>query len=134
MFDFENPFKVEEDEILEEATPNWEDAEWEDVCDDPEHQAEGRRRFAEIENFRACADKEKQELFENFHAKSARRRRERIQIDALRYAGIAMACGLLAYFCGSYCINWLAWILGCIGGVFAIISSYGFGIAKEMSR
>ena len=45
---------------------------------------------------------------------------------------IAMACGLLAYACSYYGINWLAWTIGTAASIFAIISSYGFGRVYEM--
>lgn len=142
MFDFENPFEVAADiaaaaEQVEELTacdhetadtePDWENAEWEEVCGRP-----ARNAAAGDAEMKAKHDKEKQEMFEHFHIKAAQRKKERTLIDALRYAGIAAACGLLAYVCGDHGIRWLTWILGIAGFLSAIVSSYGFGKAHEM--
>ena len=120
MFDFENPFKdaidQAEEEILDEefdeatAEPDWENAEWEEVCNRPARNAEAGT------------------------VKSNRGRKKYVLIEAIRHAGLALCCGMLAYACANYGINWLVWILGCAGGAFAIVSSYCFGIAHEMSR
>lgn len=142
MFDFENPFKdaidQAEEEILDEefdeatAEPDWENAEWEKVYGRPARNvAMGTAEYAEM---KAAHAKEKQEMFEHFHIKAAHRKKERTLIDALRYAGIAAACGLLSYVCGDHGIRWLTWILGIAGFLSAIVSSYGFGKAHEMGR
>jgi len=143
MFDYENPFKdaidqAEAEEILDEefdeatAEPDWENAEWEKVYGRPARNvAAGTAEYAEM---KATHDKEKQELFENFHSKAFRRRKERTMVGALRYAMVAAGCGLLTYFCGTHGISWLAWILGFASACSAMIASYGFGIVREMSR
>lgn len=143
MFDFENPFKnainqAEEEEILDEefdeatAEPDWKNAEWEEVCGRPSRNAAaGAAEYAEM---KATHDKEKQEMFEHFHADRARRRLERMQIDATRYGLAAVLAGVLAYITGTHGISWLAWLLGITGGALAIISSFGFGVVREMSR
>lgn len=125
MFDFENPVDQPEDNP-------WQDAEFERVVNAPEHQAEAYRRVADCDEMKAAHDKEKQEILEDFHSKAVHRRKERTQIAAYRYALIALACGLLAYACGYYGINWLAWTIGIAAGAFAITSSYGFGRVYEM--
>ena len=130
MFDFENPVMEEEGEILEETAPDWLDEEWDKVCDDPKHQAEGERRAAKT----AALENDREQMFNNFYAKSYRRRKERIQISALRYAGLALCCGVLTYICGTHGLSWLAWILGIAGGTLAVISSYGFGVAHGMGK
>lgn len=139
MFDFENPFDentdvAEKSAPIEEAAPDWENADWEDVCNNPQHQAEGRRRVAERDAFKAESDKEKQEMFENFHEDRWQHRLERMQIDAARYGLAAVLAGVLAYITGTHGISWLAWLLGITGGALAIISSFGFGIVREMNR
>ena len=156
MFDFENPFKVAADiaaatEQVEELTacdletadtePDWENAEWEEVCSNPQHQAEGAERAAraaalenQCDTMAAQHQQERAELFGNFYENEYRRRRERTLIKALRYGALAVGCGLLTYVCCDHSISWLAWLLGSAGVVFSTISGYGFGIAREMSR
>ena len=151
MFDCENPFMVtaqaaEEDipagdPAMMDAEPYWENAEWEEVCSNPKHQAEGAERAAraavlenQCDTMAAQHQQERSELFSNFYEKEYRRRRERTLIKALRYGALAVGCGLLTYVCCDHSISWLAWLLGSAGVVFSTISGYGFGIAHEMSR
>lgn len=138
MFDFE---KEEMAEVSKEVTPSWENAEWEEVCNNPQHQAEAAERAAraaDMENQRETMDAQHQqaceELFGNFYEKEYRRRRERTLVKALRYGALAVGCGLLTYVCCKHSISWLAWLLGSAGVVFSTISGYGFGVAHEMSR
>ena len=124
MFYLENPFAVETLPV-ENAVA---DAEWENIVNAPERQAEVDLRAADRE-----AEQENREmLLADFHDRSEQRRKERTQRTAYRYALLAMACGLLAYACGYYGINWLAWTIGAAAGAFAITSSYGFGRVHEI--
>ena len=151
MFDYENPFMVaaqaaEEDipagdPAMMDAEPDWENAEWEEVCNNPQHQAEGAERAARaaaLENqcdmMAAQHQQERAELFGNFYENEYRRRRERTLINALRYGALAVGCGLLTYVCCDHGISWLSWLLGSAGVVFSTITGYCFGIAREMSR
>ena len=124
MFDFENPFAAETLPV-ENAVA---DAEWENIVNAPERQAEGDLRAADRE-----AEQENREmLLADFHDRSEQRRKERMQRTAYRYALLAMACGLLAYACGYYGINWLACVIGAAAAAFAVTSSYGFGRVHEI--
>ena len=124
MFYLENPFAVETLPV-ENAVA---DAEWENIVNAPERQAEVDLRAADRE-----AEQENREmLLADFHDRSEQRRKERTQRTAYRYALLAMACGLLAYACGYYGINWLAWIIGAAAAAFAVTSSYGFGRVHEI--
>lgn len=151
MFDYENPFmeaaQAAEEDIpvcdptMMDAEPDWENADWEEVCSNPKHQAEGAERAAraaalenQCETMDAQHRQDREELFGNFYEKEYRRRRERTLIKSLRYGALAVGCGLLTYVCCDHSISWLAWLLGSAGVVFSTISGYGFGIAREMSR
>lgn len=143
MFDYENPFKedpqpVEEipacDPTMMEEGPGWENADWEEVCNNPQHKAEGAKRAARTAAMEAQRKQDREELFSNFYENGYRRRRERTLIKALRYGALAIGCSLLTYVCCEHSINWLAWVLGSAGVVLSIVSGYGFGIAREMSR
>ena len=124
MFDFENPFAVETLPV-ENAVA---DAEWENIVNAPERQAEGDLRAADRE-----AEQENREmLLADFHDRSEQRRKEWMQRTAYRYALLAMASGLLSYACGYYGINWLAWLIGAAAAAFAVTSSYGFGRVHEI--
>lgn len=104
--------------------------EWEDQVNNPEHQEQGNQREFEIENLK----KDRNELFADFHSRSAERRLHRLQIDACRYAFIAFCCMALAFISGNYGIDWLTWLFGIIAGILALISSYGFGCVHVMSK
>lgn len=123
MFDFENPFSQAAQLADDPVETDWENAELEPIVNSPEHSAEGDKRAAASE----AEDADREELLANFHERCERRRKERTQISACRYGVIALACGLLAYACSYYGINWLAWIIGIAAVAFAITSSYGFG-------
>lgn len=129
MFDFEKE---------EQATMKaFEDGDWEQITDAhaTAEEVSGRATArAATADPHAIKSEARKELFEDFYENNFQRRRQRTQIDAFRYALIALGGGILAYVCSRYGINWLAWILGCAGGAFAIVSSYGFGIAREMGR
>lgn len=128
MFDYENPFAQAAQLAEDTGETDWDDAEWEPVVNAPEHQADADQRAAASE----AEDADREALLTNFHERCGQRRKERTQRTAYRYALLAMACGLLAYACGYYGINWLAWIIGIAAGAFAITSSYGFGRVYEM--
>ena len=128
MFDFENPFSQAAQLAEDTGETDWDDSEWEPVVNAPEHQADADQRAAASE----VEDADREALLTNFHERCEKRRRERTQISAFRYAVIALACGLLAYACSYYGINWLAWTIGTAASIFAIISSYGFGRVHEI--
>lgn len=128
MFDFENPFAQETHLSEDPVETDWENAEWEPVVNAPDHQADADQRAAASE----AEDVDREALLANFHERCEKRRRERTQITACRYGMLALACGLLAYACSYYGINWLVWIIGIAAGAFAITSSYGFGRVREI--
>ena len=128
MFDFENPFAQETQLSEDPVETDWENAEWESIVDDPRHRAECDQMAAD----REAAQENREMLLADFHERSEQRRKERTQRTAYRFALLAMACGLLAYACGYYGINWLAWTIGAAAGAFAITSSYGFGRVHEI--
>lgn len=128
MFDFENPFAQETQLSEDPVETDWENAEWECIVDDPRHRAECDQRASD----REAEDADRETRVANFHARCERRRRKQTQRTAYLYALLAMASGLLAYACGYYGINWLAWTIGAAAGAFAITSSYGFGRVYEM--
>ena len=142
MFDFENPFmeavqKAEEETFTScepAAKTNWNDAEWDEVYNRPSRNVTADHYAAEYSQMKAEHDKEKQSLFENFHAKAYHRRKDRTMVKALRYTVAAIGCGFLDYFCRTYDISWLTWLLGFASAGAAMIASYGFGIVREMSR
>lgn len=111
--------------------------EWEGVVNSLRHKEEGDQREAErkiAEEAKANANSKEKEMFANFHEERAQHRLERIQIDAARYGVSAVLAGVLAYITGTNGISWLAWLLGIVGGVLAIVSSFGFGIARGIGK
>lgn len=111
--------------------------EWEGVVNSLRHKEEGDRREAERKiaaEAKANANSKEKEMFAHFHEERAQHRLERIQIDAARYGVAAVLAGVLAYITGTNGISWLAWLLGIVGGVLAIVSSFGFGIARGIGK
>lgn len=111
--------------------------EWEGVVNSLRHKKEGDQREAERKiaaEAKANANSKEKEMFANFHEERAQHRLERIQIDAARYGVAAVLAGVLAYITGTNGISWLAWLLGIAGGVLAIVSSFGFGIARGIGK
>lgn len=102
--------------------------EWDGIVNNPERKAAADRRAAEEASLRMGKD----ETLAGFHQKLAKRRRERIDIQAFRYALTALGAGVAAWFVGMGGIGWLAWTLGAVALVLGLISSYGFGRANEM--
>lgn len=106
------------------------DWEWESVVNTPERQEAADQRYVKEQQGRT----EKEEFLCNFYEKNEQRRKTRVEIQACRYSLVSMVCGAVAYFCGDGGVDWLAWVLGVVAGVFALIAAFGFGKIKEMNR
>ena len=126
MFDFENPFKqpieqAEENDTVEEATPNWEDADWESITD--------AHATAEEATGRADAHQNPEKMKERIYRKIDARHRERIGIAAARYAMVAVGLTAIGWIVRD--ITWLAATLGIVALICGLLSSYGIGKYHE---
>ena len=106
---------------------NWE---WDNIVNDPSRMEAADVRIAQENQRRA----DKEMLLCEFHQKNEVRRKKRVEIEACRYACGALATGLVAYFVGAGGVDWLAWTLGSVAAVIALIAAYGFGKVYEMKR
>lgn len=129
MFDYENPFEEEtvetecgEDSVIdatEEVAPAWETADWEKVT---EGHAEGAVHAEE----RMYTEADKERIYCNIR----RKRKERTEIRAVRYAMLAAGFAALAYLIRD--TGWLASTLCGVSVWFGLISAYGIGKCREM--
>lgn len=129
MFDFENPFKeaveqAEENDTIEEATPNWEDADWEGITD--------AHATAEEATGRADARQSPEKMKERIYRKIDARHRERIGIAAARYAMVSIGLTAIGWIVRD--ITWLAVTLGIIALICGLLSSYGIGKYHESGK
>lgn len=106
---------------------NWE---WDGIVNDPNRMETADVRIAQENQRRA----EKEMLLCQFHQKNEVRRKKRVEIEACRYVCGALATGVVAYYVGAAGVNWLAWALGSVSAVLALIAAYGFGKVYEMKR
>lgn len=107
MFDFEK----EEQATAEEVSPDWENAEWEEITF--EH--------ADRENHIPC------------RARGSRRYQDQKKStikDSVRRAMLAIGLTVIGYLVRS--TTWLAVTLGAVALVFGLISAYGAGKHSEM--
>jgi hypothetical protein len=104
MFDIEK-------EKMQEVTPDWEIADWEQITGDH------ARNAKEVSPDR---------IYRKVHAK----RKERTGIAAVRYA--ALAIGLTAIGWAVRDVTWLAVTLGAAALAFGLISAYGAGKYREL--
>ena len=129
MFDFENPFKqpieqAEENDTVEEATPNWEVADWEGITD--------THATAEEASGRADARQSPEKMKERIYRKIDARHRERIGIAAARYAMVSIGLIIIGWIVRD--ITWLAVMLGIIALICGLLSSYGIGKYHESGK
>lgn len=131
MFDFENPFKEEfvdmesleevqdEAQVVEEETPMWQSADWEQITSDHAENAPDQlpKSYTQFDVNR-------------IYKKARTNRRERTGIRAARYAMVAVGFAALAYLTRE--ISWLAIVLGGISACTGLISAYGIGKYHEM--
>lgn len=103
---------------------------WEDIVNNPERQEAASKRMADEDKRRA----ESEEKLCQWHQNRAEHRRSTVEIQATKYAMGAVACAVVAYFAGNGGITWMAWTLGIVGAVLAVISCFGFGRVHEMSK
>lgn len=106
---------------------NWE---WDGVVNDPKRMETANARIAQENQRRA----QKEMLLSQFHQKNEVRRKSRVEVEACRYATGALAAGVVAYYVGTGGVDWLAWALGSVAAVLALIAAYGFGKVYEMGR
>ena len=133
MFDFENPFKEAADqaeemealeETTEEASPNWQDADWESITD--------AHATAEESTGRADARQSPEAMKARIYRKIDARHRERIGIAAARYAMVSIGLTAIGWIVRD--ITWLAVTLGIIALISGLISSYGIGKYHESGK
>ena len=129
MFDFENPFKqaveqAEENNTVEEATPNWEAADWEGITD--------AHATAEEATGRADARQSPEKMKERIYRKIDARHRERVSIAAARYAMVSIGLTAIGWIVRD--ITWLAVTLGIIALICGLLSSYGIGKYHESGK
>ena len=103
---------------------------WEDIVNDPVRQEAADKRAVEEDKRRA----DKEERLCQIHERNAERRRNRVEIQACRYATGALATGVVTFLIGDGSIGWLAWILGIVAAGLALISCFGFGRFYEMNQ
>lgn len=94
-----------------------------DLVNDPDRQADIDARYYEKE-----ANKER------FHAERNGQRRDRILFQAGKYLTVAIGFALVAGFAMEKDVAWLAWGAGAVAVMMALVSSFGFGRAKEIVR
>lgn len=104
MFDFEK-------EEMQQETPEWENADWEQITHD--HAAQGNGMNSD-------------RIYSKIHTK----RKDRTGIAATRYAMLAIGLTAIGYAVRS--ATWLAVTLGVVALVFGLISAYGAGKHSEM--
>ena len=107
-------FDIEKEE-MQEVTPTWEDAEWEQIT--AEHADKAKAETQEVSSER---------IYRKVHAKH----RERTAISAIRYAFLAVGLTVIGWAAKD--VTWLAATLGVFALVFALIAAYGIGKYREM--
>lgn len=103
-------FDIEKEE-MQEKTPDWENADWEQITKKHAEQGNG-----------ISADR--------IYSKVHKKHKERIGVAAARYA--LLAIGLAAIGLAVRDVSWLAITLGGIALVLGLISAYGIGKYREM--
>ena len=115
MFDFEK-------EEMEEATPNWANAEWEKITDNHASTEEASGRADARLNSEATADR--------IYRKVSARHRDRVCVTAIRFAMLAIGLTAVGWLVRS--IPWLAITLGVIALLFGLTAAYGAGKYSEL--
>ena len=124
MFDFEK----EEQAPAEEVSPDWENAEWEEITSEHADQEDYVPR--DHVDPTAIKIEGKREAFSDFYAKRHQHRKDNIAVGSVRYAMLAIGLTAIGYAVRS--TTWLAVTLGVVALVFGLISAYGAGKHSEM--
>ena len=124
MFDYEK----EEQATTEEVSPDWENAEWEEITSEHADQED----YVPLEHVDPTAIKNegKREAFSDFYAKRHQHRKDNIAVGSVRYAMLAIGLTVIGYLVRS--TTWLAITLGVIALVFGLTAAFGAGKYKEM--
>ena len=112
-----------EKEEMNEVTPDWQNANWEQITDAHATAEEASGRADARCSPEAATDR----IYRNIHA----RHKERTTIAAIRYAMLAIGLTAIGYLVRS--IPWLAITLGGIALIYGLIAAYGAGKCHEMS-
>lgn len=115
MFDFEK-------EKMEEATPNWANADWEKITDNHASTEEASGRADARLNSEATADR--------IYRKVSARHCDRVCVTAIRFAMLAIGLTAVGWLVRS--IPWLAITLGVIALIFGLTAAYGAGKYSEL--
>lgn len=116
-------FDIEKEE-MQEATPEWETADWEKITAAHAEQEHDASRDAALKN------EGKREAFEDFYYKRYIHRKDRVAVDSARYALLAIGLTAVGYIVRS--IPWLSITLGVTALIFGLIAAYGAGKYREM--
>ena len=124
MFDYEK----EEQATTEEVSPDWENAEWEEITSEHADQED----YVPLKHVDPAVIKNegKKEAFNDFYEKRHQHRKENIAVGSVRYAMLAIGLTAIGYVVRS--TTWLAVTLGAVALVFGLISAYGAGKYSEL--
>lgn len=116
-------FDIEKEE-MQEATPAWQDAEWDEITKNHANREHDAGRDAEI------YEQGKREAFDGFYEERHAHRKENTAVSTARYGCAALGLAIVGY--AVRCIPWLGITLGVIAMVAGLTAAYGAGKHSEM--
>ena len=114
-------FDIEKEE-MNKATPDWQNANWEQITD--------AHATAEEASGRADARCNPEAATDRIYRKIRARHNERVSIAAIRYTMLATGLTAVGYLVRS--IPWMAITLGVAALIFGLIAAYGAGKCSEL--